>query len=174
MHMKNLSVAFVLMAGLVSGCGRVASPLSVYQVEPLVKVLPCDSVFVDSPDTMHVAKGESASFQFVITTSQNVSGLQADVCPDKLGEVKTGWVHDVHNENPTHGADDMIVTPDNNYPDPIIDDEQEDLSAGKKKTLWAFRLRMILHRGVTAVSAFRPCRRRTLTQRLLKRRWIKP
>ena len=134
--MKNLSVAFVLMAGLVSGCGRVASPLSVYQVEPLVKVLPCDSVFVDSPDTMHVAKGESASFQFVITTSQNVSGLQADVCPDKLGEVKTGWVHDVHNENPTHGADDMIVTPDNNYPDPIIDDEQEDLSAGKKKTLW--------------------------------------
>lgn len=31
-----------------------------------------------------------------------------------------------------------------------------------------------LHRGVTAVSAFRPCRRRTLTQRLLRRRWIRP
>lgn len=109
---------------------------SIAQVEPLVKILPSDSVFVDVPDTIFVARGENAAFQFVLTAPFDVEALAASVNAPGLGDVKVGWVHDVHNEHPTHDADDMITDPDNNYPDPIIDDSDEFLKAGGHKTLW--------------------------------------
>ena len=50
--------------------------------------------------------------------------------------MKIGWVHQVYNTNVPKGADDLITTPDNYYPDPIIDDETENIELGKSKTLW--------------------------------------
>ena len=129
------AILFLTAAAMV-GCTGANGPLTICQTEPLVKILPSDTAFVDSPDTICVARGENAVFQFVLTSDSDIEALTAEISRNEELTAKIGWVHDVHNENPTSGADDMIVDPDNNYPDPIIDDEQEDLAASGHKTLW--------------------------------------
>lgn len=113
------------------------SNIKIYQVEPLLKILPNDTSFIDKTDTMRVARGENTTFQFVLTSNENICDLNASIKCKNVGENKIGWVHDVYNTNPTHDAEDMITTPNNYYPDPIIDDEPEQFD-GKchRKTLW--------------------------------------
>lgn len=132
MKKSILSFAAVLLVG----CAADNGPLSIFQTEPLTQVLPCDSVFVDRPDTMSAARGENVTFQFILTSEQDVEGLSAEVTRTKGLGVKTGWVHDVHNENPTWGTDDMLEDPGNDYPDPIFDDWDEAITVGKHKTVW--------------------------------------
>lgn len=125
----------IVCAAAVCACTNPGS-LKVYQTDPLQKVLYTETEFTDLADTVRVARGENAEFQFVLTSDETVSGLKAAAVCKGLPAAKVGWVHDVHNENPTHNADDMIVTPDNNYPDPILDDAEEDIDAGAHKTIW--------------------------------------
>lgn len=133
--MKQLCYFLGVLMFMLSACHRHSS-LSIYQVEPLTKVLSTDSVFIDQTDTMWVARGENAAFQFVVTSKQDLANLQATVRARGLGDLKIGWVHQVYNTNVPKGADDLITTPDNYYPDPIIDDETENIELGKSKTLW--------------------------------------
>ncbi len=133
--MKDFFVFLCPLMLLFCACQR-PSPLTIYQVEPLTKVLTTDTLFTDQPDTLWVARGENATFQFVITSKENISNLQATIDAKQLGDTSIGWVHQVYNTNVPKGADDLITTPDNYYPDPIIDDETENVEAGKSKTLW--------------------------------------
>jgi len=132
--MKKSLLLFLLPA--LASCASDPS-LHVYQIDPLQKILSSDTSFVDAVDTVRVARGENATFQFVITSNEEIKELQSNISCKKVGEIKTGWVHDVYNTNPTHDAADMITTPDNFYPDPIFDDQEEMLdSIHHRKTLW--------------------------------------
>ena len=131
---KNAPIMMLLLLPLLAGCAQ--KPVTLYQVDPLVKVLYCDSNFVDAPDTVCVARGESATFQFVLTADADVSSLTASVEMDDMSDIRIGWVHDVKNTNEPSGESDMISTPDHMYPDPIIDDDEESVAAGSHRSLW--------------------------------------
>lgn len=130
---KNI---LLCISAFVFACCNGSHDLTLFQVEPLTKVLSSDSGFTDKPDTIRVARGENAVLQFVLQAGKDVSGLTASARCEGLGTAETGWVHDVHNTTPTWDADDMITSPDDMYPDPIIDDAVEDVTAGAHKTIW--------------------------------------
>ncbi len=132
--MKKILTTLLSFSALTIGAKN--TPMEMFQVSSLRNVLYCDAGFTDTPDTLRVARGENATAQFVLTSSNSIADLQVSVGQKGLGEVSTGWVHDVVNKNPTIGADDMISTPDSLYPDPIIDDDTENLTPDSHKTLW--------------------------------------
>ena len=101
--------------------------LEVYQTDPLIKVIHTDTDFTDELDTVFVARGENAVFQFVVKANAPVSNLQAKVENIELGKTRIGWIHDVLSTNPVNGCDDAILPVDSMYPDPIIDDAEENL-----------------------------------------------
>lgn len=133
--MKKIVLILLSASLALVSCSNPGS-LKIYQTDPLQKILYTETEFTDLTDTVRVARGENAVFQFVLTSDENVSGLKATASCKGLPEAKLGWVHDVHNEKPTFGADDMIVTPDNNYPDPIFDDMEENIDSAAHKTIW--------------------------------------
>lgn len=132
--MKRILISFAVIAFL-SGCGNPGS-MQLYQVEPLVKILHSDSSFADKTDTINVARGENAAFQFVLCSQEDVSDLTLEVDNAGLGKTKLGWVHDVTSFTHPSGADDMISAPGDLYPDPIIDDEAETVTKDTHKTIW--------------------------------------
>ncbi len=125
----------LMAATMVASCAQ-DGPMVMCQVDSLVKVLSSDSAWVESADTVHVARGENALFQFVLTSSEQIDSLQAEVERLSLGKTTCGWVHDVVSNTAPQGCDDMLSTPDNTYPDPIIDDDLETLDTLGHKTLW--------------------------------------
>jgi len=129
----NGKLAICALAALVA-CNS-GNVFTISQTDPFYKVLYTDSVFVDKADTICVARGENATFQFVLQSSLDVKSLSA--CVKGPSEARVGWVHDVHSTNPTHNADDIIVTVNNDYPDPIFDDWNEEVSSGGFKTIRA-------------------------------------
>ena len=157
---KTLSSVLFLAGVLLVSCNAHDASVCIYQTDPLIKVLSTDSVFTDCPDTLCVARGENATFQFVVTSDAALTDLQASVDAKGLGAVKTGWVHEVFNTNPTHDAADMLTTPDNMYPDPIIDDEEECANPGQHRILWVdiavpHSTKAGLHRCVVSLTAQR-------------------
>ena len=131
--MKRILLSCALLAALCSCTNRA---LTIYQTDPLVKVLHTDTLFTDLTDTVFVARGETATFQFVVQSALPLTSLQASVDNAGLGTTRFGWVHDVLSTNPIADCPDAILPPDNLYPDPIIDDDQEDLdSTTTHKTL---------------------------------------
>jgi len=124
-----------LLSGLLVACTPKAV-LMVYQTDPLVKVIHTDTAFTDRPDTVFVARGENAVFQFVVKSKSPVTSLKADVDVANLGKVRIGWIHDVLSTNPVKDCPDVILPVDSMYPDPIIDDAEENLEDAKShKTL---------------------------------------
>lgn len=134
--MRHILPSLCIAGAIFGACSPQDTPMEIFQTDALIKVLSSDTSFVDKPDTLHVARGENATFQFVLTTNVELADLKVEVQNKGLGEVHTGWVHEVYNTNPTHDADDMITTPDSLYPDPIIDDEKEDLLIDSHRILW--------------------------------------
>lgn len=132
----SLAIPFMAVTLLsLTGCG-LKSPLRIYQVDPLVKVLYCDSVFPTTVDTLRVARGENAVLQLVLSSDVDIDSLSAEETCQALGEAHIGWVHDVYNTNVSAGASDLISTAENYYPDPILDDCEESVKAGGHRTLW--------------------------------------
>lgn len=133
-HMKKLLYLLAVSLATVC-CSQDDQGITIFQTESLEKVLSTDTGFTDAPDTLRVARGENAVLQFVLTSSDAVSGLEASVAVKGLGNPQLGWVHDVLSLNPTRGADDMLLTPDNRYPDPIFDDIDEAIAPGEHRTI---------------------------------------
>ena len=95
------------MPCLLCACSR-SSCQELVQVGALDKIVYCDSVFVDHDDTLLVARGENAVFQFVVKASEDVSVLRAEVAARGMGGIRTGWVHDVFNSSAAAGADGPV------------------------------------------------------------------
>jgi len=134
--MKNLIRPFLLCSIMLAAIAcNVNKDLRLVQVEPLVKVFHTDSIYSAATDTALVARGENATFQFVLDSDVDAAQLVASFDAPGLGETYVGWVHDVTSTNSTSGADDMMNPSDNLYPDPILDDYPEEIAAGSHRVL---------------------------------------
>lgn len=111
-------------------------------VDPLEKVLPETVYFVDSDAHADVARGEHASFQFVVRAHSDIRNLRVKVTPpqkdgQKLLEIKKGFVGfvKVGRTNPDP-SNDIIKSVSGYYPDPILYLERTDVSFGIAQPIW--------------------------------------
>ena len=132
--MKKL-LALLATGFQIACCTSNTRPMSICHTESLEQILSSDSLFCDTYDTLCLARGENAVLQFVVISADSISNLTAKVSARGLENAHLGWVHDVLSLNATRGADDMLLTEDNRYPDPIIDDMEESLPAGGRRTV---------------------------------------
>ena len=151
---------------LIPAVGNGAKNLSMTQVDEMVNVLPETELgsFMDaeaisgelsgqagpskettdlSGDTLRVARGENAVAQFVIDSPEDLLGLEASVkFNSRAGRAlqkgaRTGWVHYVRSEHHYRpGAPDSLQSATGLYPDPIITDKSENITAGGRAVLW--------------------------------------
>lgn len=117
--------------------------LGLIRVDPLEKILP-GKTYTDNPDTIRVARGETATVQMDMEACTSVSGLKAQLVSFNGGiEPKMYWVRNItcteHWDDwaggrPTHPLDSK----DNIYPDPLMPPGEWDvqLSRGGQNGLW--------------------------------------
>ncbi len=125
---------FLLAAVLFAACS--SSILTISSSDPLVKILPATELSDIPPmDTLHVARGENAVFQLVITARDNVSSLSYKVGGFKgMKHTYSGWVLDV-NSTHTYPLMDPESLDGKIFPDPVICDTLIDISPGEKAVL---------------------------------------
>lgn len=133
--MKRILASAGICLAMAVSCTN--SPCSLIRVQALDKILHTDTLFEECRDTIEVARGENAVAQFVFSSELPVSDINVRVYSRDLGKIKYGWVHDVLNTSASAGADDLITTPDNMYPDPIFDDFEENIDSCGHGTLVA-------------------------------------
>ena len=104
--------------------------ISMYQVDPLYKVLKERSYFVDELDTILAARGEVASLQIVVKANEEISEMNAVVKEIKTvegtilhAEAETGWVGYVRvGRSYSPPSRDIIRSASDYFPDPILTD----------------------------------------------------
>lgn len=139
--MRYIILVLTALAVLVSSQKNFGQIQFVY-VDPLEKVLPETVYFVDSDAHADVARGEHASFQFVVRANSDISNLQVKVTPphkdgQQLSEIKKGFVGfvKVGRTNPDPSSD-IIKSVSGYYPDPILYQEHTNVSFGTAQPIW--------------------------------------
>lgn len=158
LYRLSLTVLTGLTALFNCSCERAADGISVYQVDPLKKVLKEQSYFEDSDDTLAVAKGETASFQLVFRSIYPVEDLEIEAEPLSLhdsgsnshfsssgrGEVSipasmtafVGYVHVPDKFLAGNPSDQQIKTVSGYYPDPLWEKESMDVPSMSNQPVW--------------------------------------
>jgi len=112
-----------------------------YQVDPLDKVLKDRVYFKDEVDTLCAARGEVVSVQIVLKANQEAKQMRAQV--DQIVGVSNrlkgtvGWIAYVkagRKYNPP--SKDLLRTPSDYFPDPILTDTSMTIQAGEVQPLW--------------------------------------
>ncbi|HMI05895.1 MAG TPA: glycoside hydrolase domain-containing protein, partial [Pedobacter sp.] len=118
--------------------------LRVFQLDPLEKVLKDRAYFVDQPDTIRVAKGETATLQLIIKsktdlqkTAIQLTNVAAKENPQALKPSQIGFVGYVGlgRRVPNPGRD-QLISPSGYFPDPIFTDSTFNLPAGEPQPIW--------------------------------------
>lgn len=138
---KFLTIIALLLHNF--SCQRNQS-ISMYQIDPLYKVLKERTYFVDELDTILAARGEVASLQIVVKANEEISEMNAVVKEIKTGEGTTlhavaevGWVGYVRvgrSYNPP--SRDIIRSASDYFPDPILTDSVFSVEKGEVQPLW--------------------------------------
>ncbi|GGZ24993.1 hypothetical protein GCM10007049_16810 [Echinicola pacifica] len=139
--MKRISFIVLLFLSL-TGYSRPASEIIFEYVDPLIKVFPESSFFRPSPAHADVARGEHASFQFVIRGNSGIEELRVQVSAptnkgSELSDIKTGFVDFVRvgRTNPEPSRD-ILSSASGYFPDPIIFEESRDVPFGTTQPIW--------------------------------------
>lgn len=111
-------------------------------VDPLEKVFPESNYFVPADAHADVARGEHASFQFVVRCNSSISDLAISVEPPKKGAISltdirkgfVGFVRDTRTS--TEPARDFLRPVSGFYPDPITFEESKNVDLGVTQPLW--------------------------------------
>jgi len=112
-------------------------------VDPLEKIFRETAFFREITPVAHVARGEHATFQWVVrSTEEHLGDLKLEVTDPvygdaRLTDIKTGYVGyvSVGRNTPNHSRDKL--TPISGlYPDPILEKEQVELKANETQPLW--------------------------------------
>jgi hypothetical protein len=142
--MKKLIVLLIVASTLLlAGCKRAADNIvSCTQVDPLEKVFTEESYFVENPDTAAVAKGETASFQFVIRSPYPVRNLRMEagnlINGDKqivatlkafVGYIRAGNHANPHSRNAVFPISDY-------YPDCLQEVDYVDVQSMQNQPVW--------------------------------------
>lgn len=140
--MKNyLACFFVLSNILFFGCQSHQSILF-EAVDPLLKVFPESNYFPVAIAHADVARGENASFQFVVRSNAELHNLKIAVKAPSNGknsfaEIKKGFVGfvKVGRANP-EPSKDSYKPMSGYFPDPILYEESRDVPFGTTQPIW--------------------------------------
>lgn len=140
--MQTNSFLLIMLAGfLLSGC-QAESAVQFEAVDPLQKVFPESSYFSPMEAHADVARGEHASFQFVVRANVDIEDLKIDVTPLKngeasLSEIKAGFVSFVKVGRASPEPSNDLYAPVSGYfPDPIIYEASRDVKFGNTQPIW--------------------------------------
>jgi len=134
---------------LLTSCGdkftedEIQQELVFKSVDPLEKIFKETAFFREIEPIVHVAKGEHASFQWVVRSQEEfVSDLELEVVDlslesNTLSNVKVGYVGyvSVGRNTPNHSRDKLSPI-SGLYPDPILENESIDLMANETQPIW--------------------------------------
>lgn len=140
---KPFFLFFVTSAILVAGCTHpVENAVRCVQLDPLEKVFTEESYFVENPDTTAVAKGETATFQFVLRSVFPIQDLKIEagslVKDDRqiaptlkafVGYIRAG------NHTMEHSIDAVFPVSDY-YPDCLQEVESMNVPAMQNQPVW--------------------------------------
>lgn len=154
--------------------------LHVYQVDALEKVLKERVYFKNETDTLRVARGETASAQFVVRANRDLVGLDAHVTAmvdgrAALGKASTGWVGYVKvGRRYGNPSKDILHSASGYFPDPILTDTVMDLDQGDIQPLWVsvkvpLNAAAGLYAGKVLISAKVQGKRQTFSKQLFIR-----
>jgi len=145
--MKKLVILFLVTSAIFfAGCSHpVENTIVCVQLDPLDKVFTEESYFVENFDTAAVAKGETATFQFVIKSSYPIQGLKIEagnlingdrqiVATEKafVGYIRAG------NHTGFHGSHskDAIFPVSDLYPDCLQEIDYMDVAPMQNQPMW--------------------------------------
>ena len=144
------SLYFTILVGglLVVGCNSKISEeelnkILVFQsVDPLEKIFKETAFFNVREPLAHAARGEHATFQFVIRPQVRITSLHSTVTPmtngrDTLSDIKTGYLDYVHvGRNTPNASRDKLFSSSGLYPDPIVEKGSIDIASGETQPIW--------------------------------------
>ncbi len=112
------------------------------QIDPLSKVLPEQTFFVENNTPIDLAKGETASFQFVIRSTQNIQNLKIEASPLQYETTKiplgfsafVGYVK-VGRDTP-NPSNNKLISPSGFYPDPLLEVESVNVPFLTNQPVW--------------------------------------
>uniref|UniRef100_UPI003217FCBA DUF4091 domain-containing protein n=1 Tax=uncultured Draconibacterium sp. TaxID=1573823 RepID=UPI003217FCBA len=137
-YLNNLLILIIVFF---YGCNNNES-VQLEAVDSLEKVFPESSYFTPFDAHVDVARGEHASFQFVVRSNSNIKNLRIKVkeptCANsRLDEIKTGFVGfvKVGRANP-EPSKDAFKPMSGYFPDPIMYEESRDVPFGTAQPLW--------------------------------------
>ena len=142
--MKNVFLSFITTSAmLIVGCSYSAeNAVRCVQLDPLEKVFTEESYFVENIDTASVAKGETATFQFVIKSAYPIQGLKIDAGNLINGDRKivatlkafVGYIRAGNHANP-HSKEAVFPVSDY-YPDCLQELESIDVPPMQNQPVW--------------------------------------
>lgn len=138
---NSLLFPFFLLSLLLWGCQSDPS-VQFETVDPLVKVFPESNYFAPMEAHADVARGEHASFQFVVRANADIKELKIELSPltdgeATLSESKTGFVSYVKVGRASPDPSKDSYAPMSGYfPDPIVYEESRDVKFGNTQAIW--------------------------------------
>lgn len=136
-------LTIIVLVSITFSCNKNQS-ISMYQIDPLYKVLKERSYFVDEVDTILAVKGEVASLQIVVKANEAIDDMIAKVQEIKTEdgttlqtEAEAGWVGYVRVGRSYYPPSvDIIRSASDYFPDPILTDSAFSVEAGEVQPLW--------------------------------------
>ena len=142
--MKNISILFFAASViLLVGCScPVENAVTCVQLDPLKKVFTEESYFVENSDTAVVAKGETATFQFLVRSIYPIQELKVDAENLTNGDRKiaatskafVGYILAGNHAN--RPSKDARFPLSDYYPDCLIDVEHVDVASMHNQPVW--------------------------------------
>jgi len=142
--MKKLSILLIVTSALwMAGCDRPAeSVVRCVQVDPLEKVFTELSYFVDNQDTAAVAKGETATFQFVIKSPYLIRNLKIEAGNlvggnrpiDATLKAFVGYIRAGNHANPP--SREAVFPLSDYYPDCLMEVASIDVPSMQNQPVW--------------------------------------
>jgi hypothetical protein len=142
---KNLFFGFAaIILALIQACGpgNREAAIQFEYVDPLEKVLAESAYFPKREALSEVVRGEHASLQFAVRSSETISGLTVKVSEISNGSValpdaRAGFVGYVKvGRTIWDYSRDRIVSPSGYYPDPILEEESINVAFGNTQPVW--------------------------------------
>lgn len=147
MHQSTFTSIFLLIfCCLLSSCESRTGEVEFSYVNPLQKILPEQNLFMPCPAEVHTARGECATFQFVVRSPQAIRSLKIHVDDfmdsathkkvrlDSLKSYFVGYVHEGRKQ--VYPGNDFLVSASDFYPDPLLDDPQRDVQPNVNQAVW--------------------------------------
>lgn len=119
-------------------------PLTLWSVDPLVKVFQDAAPAGNTTAESHAARGEHATFQVVARAEENLDAVSASVSlftnslsTATLPDAAVRFMGYVHVDRPTQKpSSDQLRTPPADYPDVLLEEQEITLSAHKAQPVW--------------------------------------